>query len=137
MNNQDISIIIADGDCELVAKQLLANTSRVDIKIVDKVTDGESAIESIRKYQPDVVLLDICLPVMDGLGVMETIRDSGDCPETLFVVITSVGSQRLIRCAFDLGASFYVLKPYNSDQLVARLKQMHERKQEILRCPMI
>ena len=41
MNNQDISIIIADGDCELVAKQLLANTSRVDIKIVDKVTDGE------------------------------------------------------------------------------------------------
>ena len=132
MNNQDISIIIADGDCELVAKQLLANTSRVDIKIVDKVTDGESAIESIRKYQPDVVLLDICLPVMDGLGVMETIRDSGDCPETLFVVITSVGSQRLIRCAFDLGASFYVLKPYNSDQLVARLKQMHERKQEIL-----
>ena len=132
MNNQDISIIIADGDCELVAKQLLANTLRVDIKIVDKVTDGESAIESIRKYQPDVVLLDICLPVMDGLGVMETIRDSGDCPETLFVVITSVGSQRLIRCAFDLGASFYVLKPYNSDQLVARLKQMHERKQEIL-----
>ena len=132
MNNQGISIIIADGDCELVAKQLLANTSRVDIKIVDKVTDGESAIESIRKYQPDVVLLDICLPVMDGLGVMETIRDSGDCPETLFVVITSVGSQRLIRCAFDLGASFYVLKPYNSDQLVARLKQMHERKQEIL-----
>ena len=105
MNNQGISIIIADGDCELVAKQLLANTSRVDIKIVDKVTDGESAIESIRKYQPDVVLLDICLPVMDGLGVMETIRDSGDCPETLFVVITSVGSQRLIRCAFDLGAS--------------------------------
>ena len=132
MNNQGISIIIADGDCEVVAKQLLANTSRVDIKIVDKVTDGESAIESIRKYQPDVVLLDICLPVMDGLGVMETIRDSGDCPETLFVVITSVGSQRLIRCAFDLGASFYVLKPYNSDQLVARLKQMHERKQEIL-----
>ena len=132
MNNQGISIIIADGDCELVAKQLLANTSRVDIKIVDKVTDGESAIESIRKYQPDVVLLDICLPVMDGLGVMETIRDSGDCPETLFVVITSVGSQRLIRCAFDLGASFYVLKPYNSYQLVARLKQMHERKQEIL-----
>ena len=131
MNNQGISIIIADGDCELVAKQLLANTSRVDIKIVDKVTDGESAIESIRKYQPDVVLLDICLPVMDGLGVMETIRDSGDCPETLFVVITSVGSQRLIRCAFDLGASFYVLKPYNSDQLVARLKQMHERKEEI------
>ena len=79
-----------------------------------------------------MVLLDICLPVMDGLGVMETIRDSGDCPETLFVVITSVGSQRLIRCAFDLGASFYVLKPYNSDQLVARLKQMQERKQEIL-----
>lgn len=55
MNNQGIRVIIADSDCELVAKQLTANAARTEINVVDKVSDGESAIESIRKYQPDVV----------------------------------------------------------------------------------
>ncbi len=63
------------------------------MRVLDKVSDGESAIDqSIKKYQPDVVLLDICLPVLDGLGVMEQIRESGECPDTLFVIVTSVGS---------------------------------------------
>ncbi len=74
MNNQGIRVIIADSDCELVAKQLTANAARTEINVVDKVSDGESAIESIRKYQPDVVLIDICLPVLDGLGVMEQMK---------------------------------------------------------------
>lgn len=131
MNNQGIRVIIADSDCELVARQLTANAARTEINVVDKVSDGESAIESIRKYQPDVVLIDICLPVLDGLGVMEQMKESGECPDTSFVVITSVGSQRLIRCAFDLGASFYVLKPYNPEQLVARIRQIYGRRKEM------
>ena len=86
MNNQDISIIIADGDCELVAKQLLANTSRVDIKIVDKVTDGESAIESIRKYQPDVVLYEEGLDEEVLSGAVNAIRHA----DTLIIGGTSL-----------------------------------------------
>ena len=89
MNNQEISIIIADSDCELIARQLTAANTRTGMRVLDKVSDGESAIESIKKYQPDVVLLDICLPVLDGLGVMEQIRESGECPDTLFVIVTS------------------------------------------------
>lgn len=131
MNNQEISIIIADSDCELIARQLTAANTRTGMRVLDKVSDGESAIESIKKYQPDVVLLDICLPVLDGLGVMEQIRESGECPDTLFVIVTSVGSQRLIRCAFELGASFYVLKPYNSEQLIARIHQIYNRRKEV------
>ena len=56
MNNQEISIIIADSDCELIARQLTAANTRTGMRVLDKVSDGESAIESIKKYQPDVVL---------------------------------------------------------------------------------
>ena len=54
MNNQEISIIIADSDCELIARQLTAANTRTGMRVLDKVSDGESAIESIKKYQPDV-----------------------------------------------------------------------------------
>lgn len=50
MNNQEISIIIADSDCELIARQLTAANTRTGMRVLDKVSDGESAIESIKKY---------------------------------------------------------------------------------------
>lgn len=49
MNNQEISIIIADSDCELIARQLTAANTRTGMRVLDKVSDGESAIESIKK----------------------------------------------------------------------------------------
>ncbi len=131
MNNNAINVIIADSECEKIARQITTNITRDEIKIIDKVNDGESAIESIKKYRPDIVLIDICLPVMDGLGVIERIKETGKYEDTFFIVVTSVGSQRLIRCAFDLGASFYVLKPYNAEQLVARIRQVYGRKKEL------
>ncbi|MGN0395740.1 MAG: sporulation transcription factor Spo0A [Coprococcus sp.] len=130
MSNNRMNIIVADSECELIASQLMANMSNEEINIMDKVSDGETAIESIKKYKPDIVLLDICLPVIDGLAVMETIGNDEKLTDTIFVVVTSVGSQRLIRCAFELGATFYILKPYNPIQLVARIKQIFKRKQE-------
>lgn len=135
MNNKGINVVIADGDCETIARHITTNITGEEINIIDMVTDGEAAITSIKKYKPDMVLIDICLPVMDGLGVIEQIKEAGGYDNTLFVVITSVGSQHLIRCAFEMGASFYVMKPYNSEQLVSRIKQIYGRKKE-LECEM-
>lgn len=131
MSNNGMNIIIADSECELIASQLMANMTKEELNIMDKVSDGEAAIESIRKYKPDIVLLDICLPIIDGLAVMETIGADEELSDTTFVVVTSVGSQRLIRCAFELGATYYILKPYNPIQLVARVKQIFKRKKEL------
>jgi two-component system response regulator (stage 0 sporulation protein A) len=130
MNGKGMSVIIADGNCDIMAKQLIDNMTRGEINILDKVDDGEAALESIIKYKPDVVLLDICLPTIDGLGIMERIKEIGGFEETIFIIVTSVSSQRLIRCAFDLGATYYVLKPYNEVQLAHRLRQIYDRKIE-------
>ena len=129
--NEGINIIIADSECETIARQLTANMTRGEINILDKVSDGKSAVESIKKFKPDVVLVDICLPVLDGLGVIEEIKGTKGYEDTLFVVVTSVGSQYLIRCAFEIGASFYILKPYNPEQLILRIRQIYGRKKEL------
>lgn len=128
MNVEGMNVIIADSECELIASQLMANMPNEEINILDKVSDGETAIASIKKYKPDIVLLDICLPVIDGLGVIENIREDKEYEDTCFIFVTSVGSQRLIRCAFELGATYYILKPYNPLYLVSRIRQIYGRK---------
>ncbi len=128
MSDNRMNIVIADSECDLIASQLMANMTNDELNIMDKVSDGDAAIESIKRNKPDIVLIDICLPITDGLAVMEAIGADKDVSDTVFIVVTSVGSQRLIRCAFELGATYYVLKPYNSILLVARIKQIFKRK---------
>ena len=127
MNNQEISIIIADSDCELIARQLTAANTRTGMRVLDKVSDGESAIESIKNYQPDVVLLDIIMPKVDGLTVME--RVGKDCTikkHPAFIVVSAVGQEQITEDAFNLGANYYVLKPFDNDMLISRIKHIRQ-----------
>lgn len=130
MDNKWLNIVIADSDSAQLAKQISLHASRDEMRVVDMVSTGDEAIESIKYNKPDVVVLDICLPGTDGLGVMEHICELPEYADTIFVVLTSVSSQRLIRCAFEMGATYYILKPCNPAQLVERIKQMYEKKQE-------
>ena len=130
MVNKGFDILIADGDSMQIAKQIAAYSSKGEMRIVDMVSTGDEAVESIKLHRPDIVLIDICLSGMDGLGVMEHISELPGYENTTFVVLTSVSSQRLIRCAFEMGATYYILKPYNPVQLVTRLRQIYAKKQE-------
>ena len=131
MGNKGIEIVIADGDSTQIAKQIATYASKDEMRVVDMVSTGDEAVESIKLYKPDIVILDICLSGMDGLGVMEHMSELPEYQNTIFVVLTSVSSQRLIRCAFEMGATYYILKPYNPVQLVTRLRQMYMKKKEI------
>lgn len=131
MENKGIEIVIADGDSTQIAKQIATYASKDEMRVVDMVSTGDEAVESIKLYKPDIVILDICLSGMDGLGVMEHMSELPEYQNTIFVVLTSVSSQRLIRCAFEMGATYYILKPYNPVQLVTRLRQMYMKKKEL------
>lgn len=71
MGNKGIEIVIADGDSTQIAKQIATYASKDEMRVVDMVSTGDEAVESIKLYKPDIVILDICLSGMDGLGVME------------------------------------------------------------------
>lgn len=131
-----IKVVVAD-DNELMLDMIstiLKNDD--DIEVVAEVTDGVHLLSIIRDKKPDVVLLDLVMPLMDGLGVMEQVRKNADSLEKMpaFIVLTAAKQESITENAFALGASYYLLKPFDSEILLTRIKQtvqdMQNKKSE-------
>lgn len=131
-----IKVVVAD-DNELMLDMIstiLKNDD--DIEVVAEVTDGVHLLSIIKDKKPDVVLLDLVMPLMDGLGVMEQVRKNADSLEKMpaFIVLTAAKQESITENAFALGASYYLLKPFDSEILLTRIKQtvqdMQNKKSE-------
>ena len=79
----------------------------------------------IKDRQPDVVLLDLIMPKMDGLTVMEKVgQDRTIRKRPYFIVITAVGQEKITEDAFNKGANYYIMKPFNNQMLLERIKSV-------------
>jgi len=87
--------------------------------VVDLAESGEQALQLAARHHPDVVLLDLGLPVMDGIEVIDGLRGWSQVP---IVVLSARGSERDKVAALDAGADDYVSKPFGMDELLARLR---------------
>lgn len=125
------SIAIADDNERMV--DILKDILRQDeeLQIVGIARDGEEACQIIRDKEPDVVLLDIIMPKLDGLTVMERIgQDSRLKKKPEFVVISAIGQERITEDAFLLGANYYIMKPFDHDMLLSRIQSLKEDRQK-------
>ena len=87
----------------------------------------------IRRSTPDVVLLDLIMPKMDGLGVLEKVREDKTLKKMpAFIVISAVGQEDVTEDAFALGANYYMMKPFNNELLMGRLRSIRNRGERIL-----
>ncbi len=86
--------------------------------------DGRSALEMVVKVEPEVVLLDLGLPDIDGMQVLAMLRGLGDTP---VIVITARDDDRMIVGALDAGADDYVVKPFGLEQIEARIRAVLRR----------
>lgn len=94
------------------------------------VYNGKDSLEAIRKYQPDLVLLDLMLPGMDGLEICRAIRNN-ESTVHLPVIMLTAKSQEVDRImGFDMGADDYVTKPFSGREVVARVKAVLRRNQK-------
>ena len=123
----EINVAIADDNERIL--DLLGDMIDADkeLKLVGKANNGEDAYEMIRQKQPDVVLLDLILPKMDGLSVMDQVNNDQELrkhPD--FIVITAIGQERITEDAFKKGASYYILKPFHNDTVIKRIKNAGE-----------
>lgn len=119
----EINVAVAD-DNERILDLLgeMINEDK-DLKLVGKANNGEDAYALIKEKQPDVVLLDLIMPKMDGLSVMELINEDREIKKRPdFIVITAIGQERITEDAFKRGASYYILKPFNNDMIISRIK---------------
>ena len=91
--------------------------------------DGPQAIEAAREFRPDLVFLDIGLPVMDGYEVCRRLRDNPDLSRTIFVALTGWGGEEDKKRAQDAGFAFHLVKPVDPDQIEDVLKKTVEGRE--------
>lgn len=95
-------------------------TSKI-FKVVGSAHDGEEAICLIEKLMPDVVILDIIMPKVDGLEVLKKFSDQVNFD---FVVISALGHENITRKAIELGAMYYLIKPFDPHELKLKLEEL-------------
>lgn len=120
-----IKVIVADDNS--IVREILVDAicDEEDIEIVATATNGKETIESIKKYKPDVVLLDLIMPLVDGMGVMETIREDAEfAVRPYFVIISAAGKDTIISQALEVGASYFFMKPFDEAALIKRIRQL-------------
>lgn len=105
-----------------------------DVEIVGHAEDGVEAIEMIRELSPDVVFLDLIMPKMDGLVVLEKVSKGlpGIEKRPDFIVVTAVTQENVMQTAFQYGASYYVLKPFEKETILAKIQQLKPDNKAIL-----
>ena len=123
----EISVAIADDNERILdlLGEIISNDK--DLNLVGKANNGEDIYELIREKQPDVVLLDLIMPKMDGRSVMDLVHSSNDSPKhPNFIVISAVGQERITEDAFKKGANYYILKPFNNEVILSRIKNVNQ-----------
>ncbi len=125
---EKLNVAIADDNERIVEMLNVMIRGENGMEIVGTAGNGEEAVEMIRKNAPDVVLLDLIMPKMDGLGVMEKIKADKDLKKMpTFIVISAVGQEAVTEDAFALGANYYVMKPFNNEALLGRLRSIQNK----------
>jgi DNA-binding NarL/FixJ family response regulator len=102
-----IRILLADDNDEILA-EVREELKKEDFEIIGTVTNGQDAVEAVRLFDPDVVVLDIVMPILDGIGASSQICKINERAKILFLTIQE--NDEYISAAFAAGASGYVTK---------------------------
>jgi two-component system response regulator (stage 0 sporulation protein A) len=124
-----LNVAIADDNAGM--RELLGNIVSKDdeLYLIGTAKDGEEACDLIREKEPDVVLLDIVMPKLDGLGVLDKIRqDPSVKNRPSFLMISAVSNERITEDAFAKGADYYIMKPFDHSIILDRIKTVLRRR---------
>ncbi len=121
-----IRLVIAE-DHQVVREGLkVFLDAQPDIEVVGEASNGKEALEAVRELGPDILLLDLLMPEMDGLEVLRTLAKEN--PDLKVLVLTSALDDRLVIPAVRAGAAGYVLKTVSSSELVDAVRSVAEGK---------
>ena len=122
---QKIKVLVADDHPVFLEGLCSILTLRdSEIKLVSSVSDGREAVEEVKKLTPDVVLLDIKMPVMNGVEAARIIKES--TPETKIIMLTNFEDRDLIIAALKVGANGYILKDAPIPQLIQSIRTVYQ-----------
>ena len=122
-NMDQVNVAIADDNERML--ELLGNiiSSDKELSLVGKANNGEDVYRIIKTKEPDVVLLDLIMPKVDGLSVMDMVnKDKTIQKRPDFIIVTAVGQEKITEDAFRKGAAYYIMKPFRNEVLIEKIK---------------
>jgi len=121
---QKKKVMVLDDNKEFV--MLLKDYINIqeDMEIVTYAYDGTNAMKLIKEMNPDILLLDIIMPEKDGLTVLEEMAKEHEYKMPLVIVMSSIGQERITQKAISLGATYYVVKPFDMKSLTERVRDL-------------
>ncbi len=124
------SIIIVEDEADI--RELLCYNLERDGYDIQAMGNGEKALEVIQKKLPDLILLDLMLPGINGLDICRTLKKSTDTEQIPIIMVTAKGEESDIVAGLELGADDYITKPFSIKILLARIRTVLRRAEKPL-----
>ncbi|EGT5067801.1 sporulation transcription factor Spo0A [Clostridioides difficile] len=121
---EKIKIVLADDNKDFcqVLKEYLSNEDDIDILGIAK--DGIEALDLVKKTQPDLLILDVIMPHLDGLGVIEKLNTMDIPKMPKIIVLSAVGQDKITQSAINLRADYYIVKPFDFVVFINRIREL-------------
>ena len=128
MSKEKIKVMIADDNLEFVSTFVNCLEAQNDMEVIATAKDGLEAYEKIVDMKPDIVLLDVIMPHLDGIGVLEKLNEEKILP--ICIMLSAVGQDNITKKALNLGAKYYMVKPFEIDLLIKRIRDLKNNENQ-------
>ena len=118
-----IKLMVVDDNEEFINNVKENYFDDEEVEVIGTARDGLEAIQKIEAYAPDVVILDLIMPEVDGYGVLANLDYSQLPQKPSFIVVSQLTGENFINKAIQLGASYYLVKPINMQMLKDRVRE--------------
>lgn len=125
---ENVNVVIVDDNPMILNTLDEVISSEAGLSVIGRADNGKDAIDMIKDTQPDVVLLDLVMPQMDGITVVENIKKKTSMLKNpAFIILSAVGGEQMTEEAFPAGANYFLMKPFDKDILVNKIRRIGKR----------
>lgn len=125
---ENVNVVIVDDNPMILNTLDEVISSEAGLSVIGRADNRKDAIDMIKDTQPDVVLLDLVMPQMDGITVVENIKKKTSMLKNpAFIILSAVGGEQMTEEAFQAGANYFLMKPFDKDILVNKIRRIGKR----------
>lgn len=121
---EKVKVAIVDDNSELVKMMEEYLSNHGEIEVISTAPNGKQCLKMLEDYIPDVLVLDIIMPHLDGLGVLEKLNTMNLEKTPRIIILSAVGQDKITQQAITLGADYYTVKPFDMEVFTKRIREM-------------
>ena len=133
---EKIKVCLVDDNKELVSMLESYVAAQDDMEVIGIAYNGQECLNLLKEKQPDVLVLDIIMPHLDGLAVLEKMRHIERLKQPNVIMLTAFGQEDVTKKAVDLGASYFILKPFDMENLTGNIRQVSGKANATIKRPL-